>query len=757
MRLLEQVARFLHAIGRRVRPALPSAVATAAASGFATAASGFAAGDGTRVGTGPPRRRHRSRSRPARPHPRAASSAICARRPAAGALAAGSCAMLLVAVREHGRADEHRRGGDQRASRSRPGPCGCATTPPATVTRRRRRRRLARRRRLVGSTGGARRGLVVRGHDHGRQLARVPARHDRDQLALAARARAGLARAVGLSSPEVSHESRPCEPIMRSPASSRRIVAAKRWRRTRRIRRALVGDGVGLVGDDLGRHASPRRRRSSLAHRPRQPPAEAAVRAHAAARRRWSRRARARSRSADLLARLDLRPSRRPPVRPWRVLLEQRRLDRLRGRDGLVDQPQARRPIAAHQRPGSVASSSTSASPARRRARARLGAQLGSRGHHRLLAAARRLVRERAEVDRSRRDGLDRRRRARPSTAASACRYRAARAFVIEIEQHALEVQPRDRLQALEVADSRDASITSSSVRLPSISRRIRLLSSGTSPSRRRELVGVDLEAMRQRRQLLEQARPLVEPPHALHQQALRARRDHLAAAHGAEHDLELALAPGQQAIHGVLALQRAGLGVDHLAVAEVDRGLALVRSPVNWMTPDLRLISIVWITSTTGMSATRPANRVAVARAPRTRSRCRFCEQDVDPRDDLLDVDRLGQVVLDAELEAADLVLDRGLGGEEDERDLGPVGVARTRRRSSKPSSSVGNFVSEMMRSGDVQLELVERVLHRLRGRDGEPRLAQGHLQHSQAASVPVDQEQALLRHGAPTSESVA
>ena len=82
--------------------------------------------------------------------------------------------------------------------------------------------------------------------------------------------------------------------------------------------------------------------------------------------------------------------------------------------------------------------------------------------------------------------------------------------------------------------------------------------------------------------------------------------------------------------------------------------------------------------------------------------------------------------------------------------------GVARSRRRSSKPSSSVENFVSRDDQVGRVELELVERVLHRHGRRDAEPRLAQRHLEHPQAASVPVDQEQALLRHERPTESAL-
>ena len=323
-------------------------------------------------------------------------------------------------------------------------------------------------------------------------------------------------------------------------------------------------------------------------------------------------------------------------------------------------------------------------SAALRAARSRLA------GEQRIVGLGRRRARRRRDlvddaraalgVDRPRRDLFDRRRRRLDDHERHRLAGVALRGAARDRDRRAAPRSTAARSPAgTRGRRSRDASITSSSERLPSISRRIGLLSSGTSPSRAASSAVSISKRCVERRQLLEQARPLVEAAHALHQQALRARRDHLAAAHGAEHDLELALAPGQQAIDRVLALQRAGLGVDHLAVAEVDRRLCGWRSPTNWITPDLRLTSIVWITSTTGMSATRPANRIAVLALVEVRA-LPLLQQDVDPRDDLFDVDRLGQVVVDAELEAADLVLDRGLGGEEHERDLGPVGRRRAR-----------------------------------------------------------------------------
>ena len=71
-----------------------------------------------------------------------------------------------------------------------------------------------------------------------------------------------------------------------------------------------------------------------------------------------------------------------------------------------------------------------------------------------------------------------------------------------------------------------------------------------------------------------------------------------------------------------------------------------------------------------------RPGLRVArgdaLLRAPR--------QEQVHARDELAHEDRLGEVVLDAELEAADLVLDRFLAREEDDRNARPLGRSLSR-----------------------------------------------------------------------------
>jgi hypothetical protein len=87
------------------------------------------------------------------------------------------------------------------------------------------------------------------------------------------------------------------------------------------------------------------------------------------------------------------------------------------------------------------------------------------------------------------------------------------------------------------------------------------------------ELLVVDLEDRLHGRKLLEQASPLVEAPHPLHQQALGRQVDDVLAADVLELDLELAVRPDEQAIDGLLPLEPAELGIDHLAIAKVDGG----------------------------------------------------------------------------------------------------------------------------------------------------------------------------------------
>ena len=60
--------------------------------------------------------------------------------------------------------------------------------------------------------------------------------------------------------------------------------------------------------------------------------------------------------------------------------------------------------------------------------------------------------------------------------------------------------------------------------------------------------------------------------------------------------------------------------------------------------------------------------------------------QRDPNPGDDLLDVDRLRQIVVDPELEATHLVFDVLVRGEKQERDVGPI------RRSSSTARETGS-----------------------------------------------------------------
>ena len=83
----------------------------------------------------------------------------------------------------------------------------------------------------------------------------------------------------------------------------------------------------------------------------------------------------------------------------------------------------------------------------------------------------------------------------------------------------------------------------------------------------------VDGENRVEGRQLFEQAAPLVDAAHALHQQALGALRDHGVARDVLELDLEAALREAQQAVDRGVPLQTTHGRVDDLSIPEPDGG----------------------------------------------------------------------------------------------------------------------------------------------------------------------------------------
>nr|WP_231864925.1 hypothetical protein [Sorangium cellulosum] len=262
------------------------------------------------------------------------------------------------------------------------------------------------------------------------------------------------------------------------------------------------------------------------------------------------------------------------------------------------------------------------------------------------------------------------------------------------------------------------------------------------------QLLAVDLEDGRERRQRLEQAAPLVDAAHALHEEALRRRLDPVGVVDLAELDLERPLVPQERAVDGLLAAEPAERRVDDLALAEVDLRLVVrVRQVDDPALPAhlerLQQIHDVHVEDRPGEPGPPRRREVArrdpLARPPR--------EEQRHARDELAHEDRLGQVVLDAELQPADLVLDGPLAREEDDRDRGPVGVL-LHLADEGISVHVGEarVAEDEVRRGD--LELRESVRSVLRGGHAVTGLFQADLEDPNAARIRVDQEELLLGH---------
>ena len=131
------------------------------------------------------------------------------------------------------------------------------------------------------------------------------------------------------------------------------------------------------------------------------------------------------------------------------------------------------------------------------------------------------------------------------------------------------------------------------------------------------------------------------------------------------------------------------------------------------------------------------------------------FLQRDLQARDDLLDVDRLGQILVDAELQTADLLFHRGFASQEHERNLGP------RRVGFDPFAKLKSIdiVEENLGDDDVGHRLGKR-LQRSSGVhcccDGESRFAKRNFEDCYASWVTIDEEHTLLEHAPLPSVTV-
>ena len=224
-----------------------------------------------------------------------------------------------------------------------------------------------------------------------------------------------------------------------------------------------------------------------------------------------------------------------------------------------------------------------------------------------------------------------------------------------------------------------------------------------------------------ERRQLLHQPAPLVDATHALHQERLRADGDHLAAVDGLELDLEQPVVDAQKAIDGIFAGEAPHLGVDHPTIPEPQRRLPEIGGELDRsaLAADLDRLQEIDDGHVRELAAELGARVLAFESLALL-----SLQQHRDARRDLLDVDRLGQVVVDAELEATDLVFDCLRAGQEDERNRGPAIVFLDRRAKGKAVVTGEPRVRDD-EIGLCVIEKLERFLGGLGGCDRETRLA--------------------------------
>ncbi len=124
------------------------------------------------------------------------------------------------------------------------------------------------------------------------------------------------------------------------------------------------------------------------------------------------------------------------------------------------------------------------------------------------------------------------------------------------------------------------------------------------------------------------------------------------------------------------------------------------------------------------------------------------FLQQDINPGDDLLYVDRLGEVVVDAKLETANLVFHRFLVGQENERDMSPLrfGLELFAQLITVHRLHLGVRDDKIGR-GDA--DFLDRVLAIDGGCDRVTGLTEADLHNPQGFGISVNQQKVSSCHG--------
>ena len=127
--------------------------------------------------------------------------------------------------------------------------------------------------------------------------------------------------------------------------------------------------------------------------------------------------------------------------------------------------------------------------------------------------------------------------------------------------------------------------------------------------------------------------------------------------------------------------------------------------------------------------------------------------EEQVHPGDELAHEDGLREVVLDAQLEPADLVLDRLLAREKDDRDRRPLGALLELAHQGVPVELGQPRVAENEVRRE-RLDLGERIEPVCGRGDAVASLLQADFEHAHAPRIRVDEKQFLLGHRAYVGE---
>ena len=261
----------------------------------------------------------------------------------------------------------------------------------------------------------------------------------------------------------------------------------------------------------------------------------------------------------------------------------------------------------------------------------------------------------------------------------------------------------------------------------------------------------IDLEDRLHRGELLGEASPLVQPPHSLHEDTLRRRADDVVVLHVAKLDFEVGLVPDERAVDDLFAAKGSELCVDQLAVAKEHVREVFSISKVDHAALSRHLERLKEVDDRHVLYRSRKMRASARVRARRGNGLLRAARQEkVYPRQELAHEDGLGEVILDAQLEAADLVLDRFLTREEDHRNVRPLRsiLEALDERVAVELRQAGVAQDEVRR---LQLDLREGVEAVGGSRDAVTSLLKADLEDPHASRVGVHQQELLLGHGQP------